>query len=215
MAYIIDLRRKFALKDIENHIKRGDSVLILGEYGTGKTELLKQIKGKASRIWRPRGTVDQVLNRILKPNAKGTESKSRDRVDLEEALCATPRTIIIDEVGDMSKSIWPSVKAIMDSGSPIIMAGKPNFLEFLKGKHEDILSRLTVIPMDILSEEDFRSLAKDFNEDAFTILYDLGNMRSMDKVIKNCRDFADEKGIKTITANIVDMFKDMVDSKAF
>lgn len=203
--YIEDFARKALASAIKSHVRRHDSVLIVGEYGTGKTDALKQVRVAGSVRVSPLGGAYQVLSRMC-----GSPSANpRHKDNYMDTLIERPRTIIIDEAQHLPKDVFPYLKIIMDAGNPLILAGLPELQSMLKKYHADVLSRLTTIKIGVLSYEDFLTLVPDFDPDDFSIIYNsMSNMRAMMTAVKNCRDYAEENNIKLIDYKVIELFVD-------
>lgn len=203
--FITDDARNHCLIAIGRHIDRRDSLLITGDYGCGKTTLLKQVKTTASTIRvRSLGSLYQLLGRIAGVKDAVPHHKAR----YLDYRCDNPANIIIDEAQHLPDQLYPYLKIIMDAGSCIVLAGLPELREKLKARHPDVLSRLTAIKLEHLDGDDMFELVKDdFDEDAFQAIYGLTNdMRLMMSQVKNCRDYAEANGIQRIDIGIVTKF---------
>lgn len=208
--YIIDKPRQACLNAVRRHIDRArtsrkHSVLITGEYGCGKSELLKQIKlpGGLIRV-RSLGSLYQVLGRM----AGDKDAKSHLKEFYLEQRCETPAVIIIDEAQHLPESVYPYLKIIMDAGNCVILAGLPDVKKLLKNKYRDLLSRFTHIELKRLSKADMYSLVSDkFDEDDFDSIYgateDMGTIIS---IVENCLDYINEHNLPSVSTDIVIMF---------
>ena len=210
MRFIKDESRTYCLNAIEKHINRKASLMITGNYGSGKTDLLKQIKNN-SKIIRVRslGSLYQLLGRI----AGVKEARPHHKAKYLDYRCENPCIVIIDEAQDLPIDIYPYLKIIIDAGNVVILAGLPELHSILKNRHPDVLSRLTPIQLKPLTEADMFALVKDdFEEDAFAILYgSTEDMRVMTSCIQNCRDYLEANGLTKVDADIVEKFIDMED----
>jgi hypothetical protein len=178
-------------------------VLLIGEYGTGKTELLKQIRLPNAVRVSPLGGVYQVLARMT----KAAYAKPHHKDLYMDVLINHPRLLIIDEAQHLPEGIFPYLKIIMDAGNSMVLAGLPELQDKLRKFHADVLSRLTSIKINILSYEDMLTLVPDFDADDFGIIYNsMNNMRAMMTVIKNCRDYAEQNNITRIDYQTIELF---------
>ena len=206
--FITDEQRKYALKAVVSHVKRHDSLLITGAFGSGKTELLKQIRINGAIRVRPLGGVYQILGEMCQI----ADAKPRSKNKYLDLLCNHPRTLIIDEAQHLPEGLFPYLKIIMDGngsngGCSIIMAARESLHESLRAKHADVLSRMTVIPLDILSYEDMATAMPDFADDSFLSIYhNMSNMREMMTAVKNCRDYAAEHSLTSINDDVIENF---------
>lgn len=202
MPFIKDQARDYCLNAIASHIKRKKSILITGNYGAGKTDLLKQIKSGPNVVRvRSLGSLYQLLGRI----AGVKEARPHHKEKYLDYRCENPVTIVIDEAQHLPLDLYPFMKIIIDAGSSIVLAGLPELRHTLKARHPDVLSRLTHIPLEPLAEEDlYQAVASDFDMDAFSIIYGSTNdMRVMMTVVDNCRDYLSTVGGSRIDMDIV------------
>jgi hypothetical protein len=203
--FIKDQARINCLNAITSHIARKDSLLVTANYGCGKTCLLKEIKNSPTVIRiRSLGSLYQLLGRI----AGVKDADPRHKNKYLDYRCDHPVTLIIDEAQHLPHSLYPYLKIIMDTGTSVILAGLPELHDSLKNKHPDVLSRLTHIQLEPLSEDDLYSLVKDdFDADAFSVIYgSTYDMRMMMSHIKNCRDYISGNNLKTVGIDTVLQF---------
>lgn len=203
--FIKDQARQVCLNAVTSHIARKDSLLITANYGCGKTSLLKEIKNSPTvlRI-RSLGSLYQLLGRI----AGVKDADPRHKNKYLDFRCDHPLTLIIDEAQHLPYSLYPYLKIIMDTGTSVILAGLPELHDTLKNKHPDVLSRLTHIQLEPLSEEDLYSLVnEDFDADAFSVIYgSTYDMRMMMSHIANCRDYIAGNNLQTVSIDTVLQF---------
>jgi len=205
MLFIKDQARHNCLNAVTSHIVRKDSLLIAANYGCGKTRLLKEIKNSPTIVRiRSLGSLYQLLGRIA--GVKDAEPRHKDKY--LDFRCDHPVTLIIDEAQHLPHSLYPYLKIIMDAGTSVILAGLPELHDTLKNKHPDVLSRLTHIQLEPLSEDDLYGLVKDdFEADAFSVIYgSTYDMRMMMSHIKNCRDYITSNQLQMVTVDIVLQF---------
>jgi AAA+ ATPase superfamily predicted ATPase len=205
--FIKDTAREHCLNAIENHIKRasGRGILVTANYGSGKTELLRQIKNNAKTVRvRSLGSLYQVLARI----AGSQEAKPMHKGKYLDHRCEHPTTIIIDEAQDLPNTIWPYIKIMMETRSTFVLAGLPELHDFLKGRHPDVLSRLTHIGLEPLPEESMFQLVQEYFEpDAFSLIYGATyDMRVMMGKVESCFDYIKENGIKRVDLEVAMQF---------
>jgi hypothetical protein len=203
--FIKDPARQFCLNAINSHIARKASVLITANHGCGKTQLLRQIQNTAATVRvRSLGSLHQVLGRIAE--IKETLPMHKDKY--LDYRCEHPTTIIIDEAQDLDRGIWPYFKIMADHGNSLILAGRSGIYDTLQNRHPDMLSRLTHIKLEPLSEDDMFDLVKnDFDADAFSIIYgSTYDMRTMRRHIDNCRDYINANGLTKVDIDVVTKF---------
>jgi len=203
--FITDKSRQSCLNAIHANIKRGDSCFITGAYGSGKSELLKQINDPAAIRMRGVGSLYQLLGkmagvRYASPRAKDSYLNS---------LCDHPRVIMIDEAQELPESIYPYLKIIMDEGNSLILAGLPELRDLLKAKYPDVLSRLIVLKLNPLDLDDIRKLLPDFSKDAVDLLHgSTNNMREMMKIVTSCRDYVSSEKLASVDVDTALQFID-------
>lgn len=200
--FIIDEQRQKCLNAIARRMERKKSILITANYGSGKTELLAQIK-PAQNILRVRslGSTYQILGDIVGDTRPGAHKKR----DYLKYICTHPVVIIFDECQNLPADIFPYFKEFMDTGTSIILAGLPIAKDFIKANGPDVRSRLLCVSIDILSEADlFKNVKDTFEPDAFSCLYgSTFDMRVMTNCIDNCLDYAAENGLKLVDVDTV------------
>lgn len=203
--FIKDNARQYCLNAVTKHMARKDSLLITGNYGCGKTSLLKQIKNTPS-ITRVRslGSLYQLLGRM----AGVKEAVPNHKAKYLDYLCEHPATLIIDEAQHLPQAVYPYLKIIIDAGSSVILCGLPELRSALKARHPDVLSRLTHIELEPLSEADmFQLVESDFERDAFSTIYgSTCDMRVMMNHVKNCRDYMEAMHLDKVDLDTVLQF---------
>jgi len=192
-AFISDKRRISYLSAIYNRIYRGQSVLIEGDYGVGKSRFLKLLKPKKLRgVWvESLFNVHEILSSILKDLNYDTKATYRRTPEYLKTICKlTDFFIIIDEANDIDRRAWPYLKRIIDAGVPVVFAGLPKVRTFLNSEHPDILSRLKTLVLYPIVVEDFIAEYKDFEADAIEQIYvaTKGDMRKFKEICTDCRD---------------------------
>ncbi len=209
--FIEDDMHKAHLKNIYKRIKRGKSVLLVGNYGAGKSTFLDQIRPKKRTIVHaeslsPRhyllGSILQKLGYDCKPQKSKIMEYLDAICDIKDAL------IIIDDAGDLRVEVFPYLKRVMDAGKPVIMAGMPAFETRLKEKHVDIFSRLKILHLSPVSVEELKKHLPKFEPDALEVIYgaSLGNMHHFVNIRDDCLDQIAELKMNKVTMEIVQMF---------
>ena len=209
--FINDKRRISYLGTVYNRIYRGQSVLIEGEYGAGKTRFLELIQPKKLQcVWvESLFNVHEMLASVLQGlnyEAKATYRRTPDHLKMIRKL--TNYFIVIDEANDLDRRVWPYLKRIIDAGVPIVFAGLPRVRTFLTSTYPDILSRLKTLILYPVVVEDFILEYKDFEPEAVEQIYvaTKGDMRKFEDVCTDCRDYAKERNQKFIDLNLVMSF---------
>ena len=209
--FINDKRRISYLGTVYNRIYRGQSVLIEGEYGAGKTRFLELIQPKKLQcVWvESLFNVHEMLASVLQGlnyEAKATYRRTPDHLKMIRKL--TNYFIVIDEANDLDRRVWPYLKRVIDAGVPIVFAGLPRVRTFLTSTYPDILSRLKTLILYPVVVEDFILEYKDFEPEAVEQIYvaTKGDMRKFEDVCTDCRDYAKERNQKFIDLNLVMSF---------
>ncbi len=210
-SFINDKRRVSYLGAVYNRIYRGQSVLIEGDYGVGKSRFLKLIKPKKLQgVWvEPLFNVHVILASILQGlnyEATATYRRTPDHLKMIQKL--TNYFIVIDEANDLDRRVWPYLKRIIDAEVPIVFAGLPKVRTFLTSEHPDILSRLKTLILYPIVVEDFIVEYKDFESEAIEQIYVAthGDMRKFKEICTDCRDRAKELKQSFIDVNLAVSF---------
>lgn len=212
-SFINDKRRVSYLSALYNRIYRGQSVLIEGDYGVGKTRFLKLIKPKKLQsVWvESLFNVHEILASILKSlNYEATASYRRTPDHLKKIANLTNYFIVIDEANDLDRRVWPYLKRIIDAKVPVVLAGLPKVRTFLTSEHPDILSRLKILILYPIVVEDFIQEYKDFEPEAIEQIYvaTKGDMRKFKEICTDCRDRAKELNYSFVDLNLAVSFLD-------
>jgi DNA transposition AAA+ family ATPase len=205
--FISDKRRVSYLGATYNRIYRGQSVLIEGDFGAGKTRFLKLLRPKKLHaVWvESLFNIHEILASILKElNYEATATYRRTPQYLK-MICNLSRCfIIIDEANDLDTRVWPYLKRIIDAGVPIVFAGLPKVRTYLSRNHPDILSRLKTLILYPIEVEDFIEKYKDIQQEAVEQIYMAvkGDMRKFKEICTDCRDRANELNHKFVDINL-------------
>ncbi len=155
LDFISDKRRVSYLSATYNRIYRGQSVLIEGDFGAGKTRFLQLLRPKKLHtVWvESLFNIHETLAAILRELNYDTKATYRRTPQYLKIICNLSNCfIIIDEANDLDTRVWPYLKRIIDAGVPIVLAGLPKVRTYLSHNHPDILSRLkTLILYPIVS----------------------------------------------------------------
>jgi thymidine kinase len=211
--FINDKRRLSYLGAVYNRIYRGQSVLIEGDYGVGKTRFLKLIKPKKLHsVWvESLFNVHEILASILKSlNYEAVATYRRTPDHLKKIANLTNYFILIDEANDLDRRVWPYLKRIIDAKVPIVFAGLPKVRTYLTSEHPDILSRLKILVLYPIVVEDFIAEYKDFEPEAIEQIYvaTKGDMRKFKEICTDCRDRAKELKHSFVDVNLAVSFLD-------
>jgi len=210
--FIKDKDREVFLNGIYNRTWRGKSTLVLGRYGSGKSTLLKQVKPRKRRRIEVESLspVPHLLADILTQSdytCKATHFRNMEHLDL---ICRSVKdaVIIIDEANDLRPQAWPYLKRIMNAEIPVVLAGLPIVRNYLREKHEDILSRLKIMDLTPLDVESWKMNLKVFEPDAIEVIYGAaqGNMRVLEELVDDCMDKIRELKLEKVSMDIVTMF---------
>lgn len=205
--FISDKRRVSYLGATYNRIYRGQSVLIEGDFGAGKTRFLKLLRPKKLHaVWvESLFNIHETLASILKElNYEATATYRRTPQYLKMICDLSNCFIIIDEANDLDTRVWPYLKRIIDAGVPIVFAGLPKVRTNLSRSHPDILSRLKTLILYPIEVEDFIEKYKDIQQEAVEQIYVAikGDMRKFKEICTDCRDRANELNHKFVDINL-------------
>lgn len=205
--FINDKRRISYLGAVYNRIYRGQSVLIEGDYGVGKSRFLKLVRPKKLQgVWvESLFNVHEMLASVLQElNYEATATYRRTPEHLKMIRNLTNYFIVIDEANDLDRRVWPYLKRIVDAKVPIIFAGLPKVRTFLTSEHPDILSRLKTLILYPIVVEDFIAEYNDFEAEAIEQIYvaTKGDMRKFKEICTDCRDRAKELKHKFVDVNL-------------
>lgn len=205
--FINDKRRISYLGATYNRIYRGQSVLIEGDYGVGKTRFLKLIHPKKLHaVWvESLFNIHETLASILKELNYDTIATYRRTPEYLKTICKLSNCfIVIDEANDLDHRVWPFLKRIIDAGVPIVFAGLPKVRTFLTSEHPDILSRLKTLILYPIVVEDFIAEYNDIEQEAIEQIYMAarGDMRKFREICADCRDRAKELKYSFVDLNL-------------
>ncbi|MCK5783377.1 MAG: ATP-binding protein [Desulfobacterales bacterium] len=205
--FISDKRRVSYLGATYNRIYRGQSVLIEGGFGVGKTRFLELLRPKKLHaVWvESLFNIHETLASILKElNYDATATYRRTPQYLKMICNLSNCFIIIDEANDLDTRVWPYLKRIIDARVPIVFAGLPKVRTYLVRNHPDILSRLKTLILYPIIVEDFIVEYKDIQQEAIEQIYMSvkGDMRKFKEICTDCRDRAEELNYKFVDINL-------------
>ena len=206
--FINDQRRISYLHSVYTRMYRGQSILIEGVYGVGKTKFLELLNPKKlTTVWlESLDNKHEILASILQGlNYETKASHWRTSEHLKKICNLSGFFIIIDETNDLDRRVWPYFKRIIDSGIPIVFAGLPNVRTFLASEHPDILSRLKVLRLYPIIVEDFIQKYKHIiTPEAIEQIYAAtnGDMRKFEEICSDCIDEAKELKYSLVDINL-------------
>ncbi len=205
--FINDKRRISYLSAIYNRIYRGQSVLIEGDYGVGKSRFLKLLQPKKLHaVWvESLFNIHETLAAILKELNYDTTATYRRTPEYLKMVCNLSSCfLIIDEANDLDRRVWPYLKRIIDAGVPVVFAGLPKVRTFLTSEHPDILSRLKTLILFPVVVEDFIADYKDIEHEAIEQIYmaTKGDMRKFKEICTDCRDRSKELKHPFVSLNL-------------
>ena len=205
--FISDKRRVSYLSATYNRIYRGQSVLIEGGFGAGKTRFLQLLRPKKLHtVWvESLFNIHETLAAILRELNYDTTATYRRTPQYLKIICNLSNCfIVIDEANDLDTRVWPYLKRIIDAGVPIVFAGLPKVRTYLSRNHPDILSRLKTLILYPIVVEDFIAKCNDIQQDAVEQIYMAvkGDMRKFEEICTDCRDRAKELNHKFVDINL-------------
>jgi hypothetical protein len=205
--FISDKRRISYLRATYTRIYRGQSVLIEGGFGAGKTRFLNLLQPKKLHaVWvESLFNIHEILASILRELNYDTTATYRRTPQYLKMICNLSNCfIIIDEANDLDPRVWPYLKRIIDAGVPIVFAGLPKVRTYLTRNHPDILSRLKTLILYPIVVEDFILEYKDIQQEAIEQIYVAvkGDMRKFKEICTDCRDRAKELEYSFVDLNL-------------
>jgi hypothetical protein len=205
--FISDKRRISYLSATYNRIYRGQSVLIEGDFGAGKTRFLQLLRPKKLHaVWvESLFNIHETLAAILRELNYDTTATYRRTPQYLKMICNLSNCfILIDEANDLDTRVWPYLKRIIDAGVPIVFAGLPKVRTYLSRNHPDILSRLKTLILYPIVVEDFIEKCKDIQQEAVEQIYMAvkGDMRKFEEICTDCRDKAEELKYQFVDINL-------------
>jgi len=208
-SFINDKRRRSYLGATYNRINRGKSVLIEGNYGSGKSRFIELLNSNKRQIIQIESlfNIHEILASILKKLSYDVKATYRRTPEYLERICSLSKHIVIvtDEASDLNDRLWPYLKRIIDAGVPIVFAGLPKVRTFLASEHPDILSRLKVLVLYPIVVEDFiLEYKKNFKAEAVEHIYMAvrGDMRKFEEICTDCLDSAKELNYSFVDLNL-------------
>jgi thymidine kinase len=205
--FISDKRRVSYLSATYTRIYRGQSVLIEGDFGAGKTRFLHLLRPKKLHaVWvESLFNIHETLASILRELNYDTTATYRRTPQYLKMICGLSNCfMIIDEANDLDPRVWPYLKRIIDAGVPVVLAGLPRVRTYLSRNHPDILSRLKTLILYPIVVEDFISEYKDIQQEAIEQIYMTvkGDMRKFKEICTDCRDRAKELKYQFVDINL-------------
>ena len=203
-----DKRRLSYLTSGYSRIYRGQSVLIEGAYGVGKTRFLELLNPKKLKTVRLESLdkKHEILASLLQElNYEAIASHWRTSSHLKKICSLSGFYIVIDEANDLDRRIWPYFKRIMDSSIPMVFAGLPSVRTYLASEHPDILSRLKVLTLYPIIVEDFiQKYKSNISPEAIEQIYAStnGDMRKFEEICGDCLDKAKELKYSLVDINL-------------
>ena len=195
------------LASVYYRITRGQSVLIEGGYGVGKSRFLQLIQPKKLHaVWvESLFNVHVMLASILQELNYEANASYRKTPGYLKLICSLSNFfLVIDEANDLDRRIWPYLKRIIDAEVPVILAGLPKVRTLLTSEHPDILSRLKILSLYPIEVEDFILEYKDFEAEAIEQIYAgvRGDMRKFEEICTDCRQRAKELKQSSVDVNL-------------
>ena len=206
-VFINDKRRVSYLASVYTRMYRGQSVLIEGAYGVGKTRFLELIQPK-KRVPVYLESLDnkhEILASILQGlDYESSASHWRTSAYLKKICSLSGFYIVVDEANDLDRRVWPYFKRIIDAKIPMVFAGLPSVRTYLASEHPDILSRLKVLTLYPIIVEDFIAEYKNFSAEAIEQIYAAtdGDMRKFEEICMECLDKAKELNYSLVDINL-------------
>lgn len=214
MDFIFNPQRESFMRWIDQRIKQNRGMLIVGDYGVGKSTFIKEIKKKYPKamIVNPLGSTCQLLGEMCGVVDVAYWQKHKYIQQLKDH----PRLIIIDEAQHLRPDFYPYLKMISDYGNTLILSGLVELADLLKDRHPDILSRLMKMVLEPISVEEFeQKLSDKFADGAIkTINGKAKTMRELVETIDDCLLYISDKKHPKVTEDMaysIAYAEDMVD----
>jgi AAA+ ATPase superfamily predicted ATPase len=158
--------REKELEEIQEHIKHGQSVLILGRKGIGKTTLLRHIAEKMKGIYvefpSAKAILEEIVSHLAIPLEKNTRYiTTKELLDLVRQRKRKQVVLLIDEAESISKFCGRVLEKLQDEDFIIIGASEKKVWNFR------FRNELELRP---LSREQSKELAEEFLGDLATPL---------------------------------------------
>jgi len=206
--FISNLQRSAFLNTIHARIKKGKSTLIISKCGAGKTDLLKQISIPSFNIVQVEslGSTSYILSYILLKTNFTFSPRINKNVEYLKSVCNIKNLVItIDDIGDLRPGFFRYIKRLMEANIPIIMAGSIDIIPFLKENHEDVISRLRILPLEPLTTQDFKKTYASFSEDALDIVsgFSFGNMWIFKEICEEGLEKIKSASLSKVSVSIV------------
>jgi len=211
---IIDQKRKKFLEEIIYRMNRQRSVMLIGEFGVGKTTLLNQIKAEHTVLKKIitiesldpiESILADIINQVNQEGAVGT--RTRVPRHLRKVRSLKNIGIMVDEAHELRRSTWPYFKRIMDSGIPILFAGMPELRDYIEERHGDIRSRLRVFELEEVAREEITShICEKIPEEVLKYLLGFcdSNMRYFFEYLEDCKRMAKKMGKDQIDMEVAE-----------
>ena len=132
--FINDKRRVSYLSAIYNRVYRGQSALIEGDYGVGKSLFLDLIQPKKLTVVRVESlfNIHHILASVLQElNYEAVATYRRTPKHLKMICKLSNLLIIRDEASDLDRRVWPYLKRVIDAQIPIVFAALPKLRTYL------------------------------------------------------------------------------------
>lgn len=202
MDFIFNPQREHFITWIDKRIKQQRDILIIGDYGVGKSSFIKEIKKKYPKamLVNPLGSICQLLGEMCGVVEVAYWQKPKYIQQLKDH----PRMIIIDEAQHLRPDFYPYLKMISDYGNTLILSGLIELADILKERHPDILSRMMRMTLEPVAADEFkRYLSDQFEADAIKVINGkAGCMREMVEIIDDCLDYIAEKKLPKVTEDL-------------
>lgn len=202
MDFIFNPQREHFIKWIDRRIKQQRDILIIGDYGVGKSAFIKEIKKKYPKamVVNPLGSICQLLGEACGVSDVAYWQKPKYIQQLKDH----PRLIIIDEAQHLRSDFYPYLKMLSDYGNTLVLSGLVELADILKERHPDILSRMMRMTLEPIEAEEFkRYLSGLFEADAIKVINGKANcMREMVEIIDDCLLYIAEKKLPKVTEDI-------------
>ena len=205
MDFIKDENRESIFKWVDLRVQKNRSIMIIGETGSGKTELGKKLKEIHNLIQvSPFGTVTQLLGEM---NGVTDVQKWRGSSHYLHQLKRHPKRVLMDEAQELDRRIFPRMKELMDCGNTFVLLGREPLVDIMEDYFPDLMDRFLRVDIEPLSIDDFEVNLPMFDKKALMLIDGKdSSMRVKTDIMDDCLRYIKENGMDRVTVEVVEEF---------